>query len=50
MDFDLDVVNPEEQEEGLESGESLRRHLIIQSGKSQTNASNVNLPALIKLL
>ena len=33
MDFDLDIVNPEEQEEGLESSESLRRHLIIQSGE-----------------
>ena len=33
MDFDLDILNPEEQEEGLESSESLRRHLIIQSGE-----------------
>ena len=35
MDFDLDVVNPEEeeQEEGLESGESLSRHLKIHSGE-----------------
>ena len=33
MDFDLDIVNPEEQEEGLESSESLRRHLIIQTGE-----------------
>ena len=33
MEIDLDIVNPEEKEEGLESSESLRRHVIIQSGE-----------------
>ena len=42
MDFDLDIVNPEEQEEGLESSESLRRHLIIQSGEKLNKCKQCN--------
>ena len=48
MDFDLDVVNPEEeeQEERLESGESLIRHFKIHSGEKLNQLTNATMHLL----